>query len=1488
MDRKDLTLSQIKTVANSYFNTVGTGQGTGYKQYQRWLYEREFHTDANGYFISPELEYQALKDFRRTKLRTRGTTQTWQELGPQAWSYTSSWNPGVGRITSVAIHPSDTTVILVSSPGGGIWRSKNSGQTWKPLTDFTNTTIMNVFHLGIDPSNKNTIYASTGSGLYKTLDTGNTWVVTGSGPSNVKQVKVHPQNSAIVFAAAGNGMWRSTNSGTSWTSVESSGKEDIEFNPTDPNIMYASNSSGTCVWRSTNNGVSWSAIGTTSGITNSGRTLLAVSAQNPSRVYAVQANGSIFGRMYVSNDTGKTYSTSIVGNSTAGTNFFGYTANGTGTTGQASYDMAICANPVDANEVHIAGIICWKSTNAGSSFVVETEWSYPNGTGYNHADVHALEWIGKTIYSGSDGGIYKSTNHGDDWTDLSSGLGIRQFYRMSCSKTDANVITTGAQDNGSSFRRSNGAWVDWLGADGMDNSISPTNANIAIGTSQNGSIYRTTNAGASYSGLTKPSNGNWVTPLVMHPTNHDTIWGGWTGVWRSVNNGTNWTNISTGITSMIDVINVAPSNTKYIYASDNNILYRTTNGGATWSSSTAPSSISSIFVSEKNPAKIWISCNSSSARVYVSTDTGVTFTNLSSGLPALNARSVVVNEDWNETIYVGMNVGVYYRDTNMTTWLEHGTGLPLVGVNEVEIQKSGKKLRVATYGRGIWESPLQNIPETCPKPTNLTTSSITVSSGFLKWNQEAKALNYTVEYRKASVATWTVLSSSTTDTFASLSGLNSETQYVWRVRSNCSLFNGSFDSAIFTTLILCDSPTGLTQSNITKTSAFLTWSNAAGSLSFRLEYKKTADALWTLVGSSIADTFFALTGLTAETSYQWRVRSNCTSISSPYSPSSFTTSNDCVQVINLEELSITTNSVFLRWSRNINALSYRLEYKKTIDATWTIKATALTDTFISIFGLDESTDYEWRLRCDCNMDTSIYETSTFSTLKLCYQPVLLKVDSVTASKVNLSWSSAKNAMSYRLEYKLNSSPSWILASSTLIDTFYNLTGLSISSTYNWRVRSNCGFDSSVYNVSLCSTLGVCDSPSVLVAKSTTSSSSVLTWNPAFGANTYQLEYKLATSANWIVLAINLVDTFYVLNSLNYNAQYDWRVKSNCINKTSPFVNSSFKTNMFCGTPMDLKVKLVNLNSVDLSWAAVPGALDYTIEYRKSSSSTWSPIATTSNLVVNLTSLTGGSYDWRVRANCSQENSFWVSSKFSIYCDVSGLSSSNTFIDEVTLGKMNRRSGNDGGFFDASNLSEPIKPGNTHTLTVSPGFSGPLVPTYWTIGIDYNQDGDFLDSREMVGQFSYHDQFNYVHNFIVPNAIILGKTKMRVAVSTAVKFPSLCGTINSGEVEDYSVELKNTPDISALNVVDSKNSLFNVYPNPANDNITLVYNLDQHDYHIVLKIIDISGKLIHLSISKGQKGDNTVEFNLSKYSNGIYFLHLESDEGTKSRSFVIEK
>ena len=726
MERTDLRLQEVEVLANRYFDSVGTGRGTGYKQFQRWLYERKFHTDENGNYIPRETDWNNYVAARGNMPNYTTNAANWTPLGPSGWTYTSGWNPGTGRLTSMAIHPANESVIYVGSPGGGLWKTTNAGTSWTALTD-NNNLWMNVFSVTIDPNNQNIVYAGmSGVNLVlKSTDGGATWNPTGSGPgTTVRKILIHPSNSNIVFAAGTNGIWRSVNAGASWTNVHSGSKEDIEFKPDDLNIMYAT---GNDVYRSTDNGQTWTPVGSAQGITNTGRTLVSVTPANPDVVYIVQASGSLFGRMYKSTNAGLSFITTIVGSSASGTQFFGYEASGTGTSGQATYDMAMTVSPTNAEEVYIAGIIVWKTINGGTSFVPLTEWFYPNSTGYNHADVHGLDWVNSSLYSLSDGGIYKSTDAGNNWTDLSPGLNIRQFYRIAVSQTNASVITGGAQDNGSVARQTSNNWVDWLGADGMEGLVSPTDHLRIWGTSQNGSIYRSINGGNTYSNLPRPSPGQWVTPLWIHPTDQNILYGGWTGVYKSTNAGSSWTNISAGTIGVtLADIAVSRSDPNYIYASTGSTLWMTSNDGASWNTYSAPATINDIAISPTDPLKIWIACNSTTNRVLVSTNGGQSFTNISDNLPNIVARAIALDNFTPQGIYVGMNIGVFFKEETASAWTNYSDNLPMVAVNELEIQHLAGKIRVATYGRGVWESNLATNCALSAPTADFTANQVTV------------------------------------------------------------------------------------------------------------------------------------------------------------------------------------------------------------------------------------------------------------------------------------------------------------------------------------------------------------------------------------------------------------------------------------------------------------------------------------------------------------------------------------------------------------------------------------------------------------------------------------------------------------------------------------------------------------------------------------------------------------------------------------------
>lgn len=662
--------------AEAHLKRVGKGRGTGNKQFERWKYENKFRVQSDGY-LQPVTYDQTTYEASTTPEVNVGS---WEELGPKSWNRTTSWNPGVGRITGIAVHPLNTNLIYVTSPGGGVWKSINAGSTWSPLTD-GNGLWMNATSVSVDPTNLNIVYVGTSANvIIKSLDAGVTWTQVNFGQTGtIKKILIDKNNTNNVFVTAGNGLWKSTNGASSWVRVIVGSVEDIEFHPTNSNIIYCS---GSLLYRSIDAGVTWTQLTATEGFPNTNRALIAVSDAAPNNVYVVQSNGNEFGGLYVSTNSGASFAKTISGSPTTCTNFFGYETSGCGTGGQAGYDMALTISQTNPNDIYIGGINIWRSIDGGLSFTPQTQWSLPlsGSYQYTHADIHVLDIIGGILYVGSDGGIYKKS--GSTFVDLSAGLGIRQFYRASIFN---NKYIGGGQDNGTSFKTS--SWYDWLGADGMDNVF--INDNTLIGTSQYGSLYRTSDGGQTYIGLSKPSSGEWVTPLVY---DNNKLYAGWNGIYFSLDLGSSWTKITSPITTTLTCLAVKDN---YIYASRGTSLYVSSDNGATWTTFTTPASVNDIQISHSNPTEVYVVCNSTYNVVLKSTNAGVTFTNISTGLPTIIGRTLQMN---NNILYLGLNIGVYKYESDV--WSEITTNLPLSPINDLDV--SGGYLYAATYGRGLW------------------------------------------------------------------------------------------------------------------------------------------------------------------------------------------------------------------------------------------------------------------------------------------------------------------------------------------------------------------------------------------------------------------------------------------------------------------------------------------------------------------------------------------------------------------------------------------------------------------------------------------------------------------------------------------------------------------------------------------------------------------------------------------------------------------
>ncbi|WP_347924751.1 T9SS type A sorting domain-containing protein [Pontimicrobium sp. SW4] len=452
-----------------------------------------------------------------------------------------------------------------------------------------------------------------------------------------------------------------------------------------------------------------------------GPKMMGVSIDDPSVVYVLEASNGIFGGFYRSTDSGETYTKLDHGTN----NYFGYSSSANDDRGQAPRDMDIAVNPTNVDEVHIAGILTWKSIDGGDNFNITSQWTLSNAAneniGYCHADVDILEYIDGKLYVGSDGGIFiaedPSTVNTSYYTDITTGLGIRQFYRIGISQTNPVIVTGGSQDNGTSVMDTSGNWTDWLGADGMESFVDKNNSSILYGTSQNGTLYKSTNGGSTYSWLNRPQDGlgdyktgNWITPFEQDPLLPGTIYVGYDYVYKSTNGGGTWAEISQDLGGNLNHLKIAPSNSNIMYAADGGVLYKTIDGGATnWITLSGFSgSINSIAIHPTDANRVAIATTDAS-KVFVSTNGGASWTPYLFDLPNFSARALVWQNNAENGLYLGMNYGVYYiDDSTSNSWQPFSNNLPNVNISELEINTVTNEIYAATYGRGLWKSGLYN------------------------------------------------------------------------------------------------------------------------------------------------------------------------------------------------------------------------------------------------------------------------------------------------------------------------------------------------------------------------------------------------------------------------------------------------------------------------------------------------------------------------------------------------------------------------------------------------------------------------------------------------------------------------------------------------------------------------------------------------------------------------------------------------------------
>ncbi|MBX2889286.1 MAG: fibronectin type III domain-containing protein [Saprospiraceae bacterium] len=785
------------------------GKGQGYNVFKRWEWFWQSRVLPDGSFPPANIKEIEWGNYLAARPGKGGiSAANWTSMGP---NYSASGYNGIGRVNCIAVDPSAANTIWVGAPTGGLWKTENGGATWTTHTD--QLTVLSVTAVAIDPLNPKVMYLGTGDGfgnfepsigILKSTDGGLTWNTTGlswnlTNYRYIRHIVVHPTSTATVLAATSDGMYRTTNGGATWAKVSNGNFFDVRFKPGAPEVMYAATNNQ--VRKSINGGATWANVQT---IPNSGRVVLAVTPAHKDMVVAASSSDASatygsFNGLYVSTNSGSNFA---LKSSTP--NLLDGSSTGSSDRGQGWYDFCVAVSPTDSNLIFVGGVNLWKSSDGGVSWSLATFWhnGAPSGVPVNHADKHALLWLDNVLYQGCDGGIYKTTDDGVSWEDISGNLAISQMYRLGVSQSDDKVIC-GLQDNGTKLRSHSGVWTDNIGGDGMECFIHPTNSNIMYGEYQSGNIRRSTNGGNSWTNIHQnvpgQPQGAWVTPFVMDPNISSTIYVGYRDVYKSTNQGNDWTSISS-LNSVFDLqhIAVAPSNSAVIYVSDGDQVFLTTNGGDTWGNVTGnlPTNDGITYLTvdphDANIAFVTFGGYTAGQKVFFTTTGGTTWANISGTLPNIPANCVLVQPNSKGVLYMGMDVGVFRRESGATDWELFNEGLPNVIITELEIRHSTGKIRASTYGRGLWESDLEPL-QSCVPVSNLSAANAQPRAATLQWGTVNVALGYEVEWREVGETEWQ-LWQDVAGTSLTLTYLKPCTQYEFRVQAICGGETGGYSA----------------------------------------------------------------------------------------------------------------------------------------------------------------------------------------------------------------------------------------------------------------------------------------------------------------------------------------------------------------------------------------------------------------------------------------------------------------------------------------------------------------------------------------------------------------------------------------------------------------------------------------------------------------------------------------------------------------------
>jgi photosystem II stability/assembly factor-like uncharacterized protein len=777
------------------------------------------------HFLSYEPRIRAIHELERAERETPSIDPAfWTEVGPapipNGQTVSGPQLPVSGRTSAIAVHPGNPDIVYAGTAQGGVYRSTNGGTNWTPI--FDSALSMAIGALALAPSNPDILYVGTGEpggsadsffgvGLYRIDNASTTANLTGpinptvaTGLGNIEaftgraisEILVDPTNAATIFVSttAGTssnpsngsfgltvpplgmlGIYRSTNA-TSATPAftkltvatgvtvppDTTGNipfTDMAMDPLDANRIVAWANGAAAA----NNGGAYLSTNALAATPTFTQTLVTTTAGVRGELagnhvgatvtfYAATGeNPGTEGRVRKSTDGGATWSAFLAG----GQAFC---------SGQCFYDIAIAVHPGDANIVDLGGsptLVHGRSTDGGATFTANAATA--NGL---HGDTHVIAIAPSntnTVYFGSDGGIYKSTDAGLTWASLNNAdYRATQFQSLALHPTDREYMIGGTQDNGTELKRADGTWFR---ADFGDGGYAVIDQNAADTT--NVTMYHTYFNQATAKGFGKvtttagATEGNWVgfgcgfggfiangitcnaadttlfyAPVVRGPGSPiNTLYFGSNRVWRSADGGTTMPAVSQVLVAgqPVVTIGISPVNDDFrIAGTRNGRVFMSNTPAATTMTDVTNAGMPVPFPGDANlrravtraifhptdPNTAWVAFGgygvAAGQHVWKTTNLSggaATWVASGNGIPDVPVNSLTVDPAQGNNVYAATDIGVFATTDGGANWFPYSQSLPRVAVFDIAFQNSTPRvLRIATHGRGIWERTPLPVP----------------------------------------------------------------------------------------------------------------------------------------------------------------------------------------------------------------------------------------------------------------------------------------------------------------------------------------------------------------------------------------------------------------------------------------------------------------------------------------------------------------------------------------------------------------------------------------------------------------------------------------------------------------------------------------------------------------------------------------------------------------------------------------------------------